>query len=397
MKDFAQLSKKLLKFKDNFLPVIVSDPFCNGLGQVRSLGKEGIKSLVVSDCKSALSFYSRFAIPYLCSSFTKEPEKLIKDLLGLGQRLKELKIKPVLLVIPMEGLLSSLIKNKEKLANFFYFSSDLDLQFFLEDKKNQFDLVEQAGLNLPKTLYLNSSLEINIKEIGLEFPFLVKGRKSKEFYARYHRQAIKVYNCEELNEILKVSSGLKLMLQEEIPGDDTCLLTLGSYMSKTHLPLGVFTGYKLRSSRDYGTAAMAISALAPDVVKQGLYFLQSIKYHGASQIEFKRDARDNKLKFIEINNRLWKWHSLSTYCGVNLTYLQFKDAIGQKITSSLEQKNGKRWWLPLSDTKNSLRRVLKKEMQLSDFIKTLSFDFIDGVGGVSDPLPGIINFFSFKW
>lgn len=54
--------------------------------------------------------------------------------------------------------------------------------------------------------------------------------------------------------------------------------------------------------------------------------------------EFKRDSRDGKLKFLEVNARPW-WHFwLSAKCGVDILYYSYLDTIGEKIGYTDEYK-----------------------------------------------------------
>ena len=51
-------------------------------------------------------------------------------------------------------------------------------------------------------------------------------------------------------------------------------------------------------------------------------------------MEFKRDARDGRLKFIEINARHGLWAGLATAAGVNLSEIAYRDAAGEVIDAA---------------------------------------------------------------
>ena len=59
-------------------------------------------------------------------------------------------------------------------------------------------------------------------------------------------------------------------------------------------------------------------------------------------MEFKRDPRDGGYKLMEINARHWLWHSLAAACGVNLSYVAYRDAIGDPFVAP-RQIDGRRW------------------------------------------------------
>jgi predicted ATP-grasp superfamily ATP-dependent carboligase len=71
--------------------------------------------------------------------------------------------------------------------------------------------------------------------------------------------------------------------------------------------------------------------------------LRHTGFHGISQVEFKLDRRDGRFKLIEINPRLWQWHSLAEACGVNIPHIAYRDLLGDRPTPVRMQDEGKRW------------------------------------------------------
>ncbi len=396
-----EVQQAVSQLETAFVPVLVPEAWINGLGHLRALGRNGIQAVVADPNPKALSFYSRYAIPYQCKPFLNQtPEgeaAFIKELCGLGERIRSTGRTPVLFMLAAERLLAMFVRHQAELKRVFLLTSNYETQLRLEDKREQYRVAQQAGVDVPHTVYVDSREDFERSLPELVYPCLVKPRGGKEFYSRFHCQVMRVTTPEEAREAFERAQDFKLMFQEEIPGEDTELFTLGSYVDAHTRPLGLFTGYKLRGNHKYGTCALGISCEAPEVAAQGMAFLRQAGYHGASQVEFKRDPRDGRLKFLEINNRLWKWHSLTAACGVNLPYLQYLDAIGQAPTELPQQVNGVRWWLPWMDLWSVMKQVKAGEVNLDDYLREISFDFVDGVGSWDDPLPALVNFFGFGW
>ena len=66
--------------------------------------------------------------------------------------------------------------------------------------------------------------------------------------------------------------------------------------------LGVFCWRKLlQDPPGVGTARVAEARWVDDVVGQGLALLRGLRFHGVSQVGFKRDPRDGAYKLMEIN------------------------------------------------------------------------------------------------
>ena len=75
-----------------------------------------------------------------------------------------------------------------------------------------------------------------------------------------------------------------------------------------------------------------------------------------SQVEFKRDPRDGRFCLMEINARHWKWHGLAARCGVNLSYVAYRDAIGDPYLAR-RQRDGVKWIVANKDVPLALLEI----------------------------------------
>jgi D-aspartate ligase len=138
------------------------------------------------------------------------------------------------------------------------------------------------------------------------------------------------------------------MVQELIPGGAEEMYTLGSYLDRDGQALGLFSGRKLSQTRGYmGSARVGESLWVEEVVEQGLALLRALGFHGISQVEVMRDPRDGRYKLLEVNPRLWQWHSLAAACGVDLPYIAYRDLIGDPLPPARMHGDGKRWAITL--------------------------------------------------
>jgi carbamoylphosphate synthase large subunit len=79
-----------------------------------------------------------------------------------------------------------------------------------------------------------------------------------------------------------------------------------------------------------------------------LRLLRALRFHGISQVEFKRDPRDGRYKLMEVNPRLWQWHGLATATGVDLTRIAYLDLIGQPPAPVRMNGRPRRWAITLA-------------------------------------------------
>ena len=173
---------------------------------------------------------------------------------------------------------------------------------------------------------------------------LVKPSDPIGFKRRFRRPAFRCESAAEVDDAYARAVEFEPMVQELVPGRDDELYTVGSYLSRTGEPLGLFCGRKLRQTPPgIGTCRVGEAVWVEEVVDAALRLLRAFDYHGLSQVEFKRDARDGSFKLMEINPRLWQWHGLAAACGVDLSLIAYDDLVGVPPPPVRMDGDGKRW------------------------------------------------------
>ena len=182
-----------------------------------------------------------------------------------------------------------------------------------------------------------------------------------------------------------------LMLQELVPGRDDQLYTLQVYMDHGSEPLAAFVRHKIRQHpRQFGECRFGESQWVPEVAEAGISLLRGIGYHGMAGIEFKRDARDGVLKFMEVNARHVSWHALATALGINFTLVAYQDAVGRPFKAP-PQVDGPRWIWTAHDVPDSVREIARGELSPVEWLTSLRGTRVDGVLSLRDPAPGVFE------
>ncbi|PYT21377.1 MAG: hypothetical protein DMG57_38840 [Acidobacteria bacterium] len=57
----------------------------------------------------------------------------------------------------------------------------------------------------------------------------------------------------------------------------------------------------------------------------------AMRFTGLVEIEFKRDSRDGKFKVLDMNPRVWGWHTLCGRAGVDFPYLTWLLVRGEPV------------------------------------------------------------------
>lgn len=369
--------------------VVLQSSFANGLGIIRALGRAGVPVLALDKSDRALGFDSRYAAGMLCPDPQDDQEAFLLFLEDLGRRLPQRAV-----VFPThDEYIWALSRNADRLAAGFLIPfSRWPRMVMLADKEQQLRAAWRAGVDTPRTVFVTSSDDLaahrdEIDDIG--FPAIFKPVESLAFKQRFQRPVLQIASRDELEAAYeRVADCGTLMFQEIVPGDDDELWTLGSYLNAESQPLALFTGRKLRQHpRTFGTARFAESVWAPEFADAGVRLLQELGYHGVSQVESKRDPRDGKFKLMEVNARHWLWHSLATACGVDLSLVAYKDAIGEPFEAP-RQTEGKKWILSTKDLPDTLRETLHRQMSPLDWARSLPGTATDGLYSWRDPVPG---------
>ena len=321
-------------------PAIVVDVgFVNGLAAIRSLGRAGIPVYAVDHRTSALGFRSRYARKV----FAPDP---LRDEEGFVARLRELG-RGVAFCTHDEGL-AAIARHRDELELLCPFPRDLER---IQRKRVQLE----AARDIPDTRFPASASEAVAAARELGYPVLVKPSEPVGFRQQYGRQAVVCELDSEVEETYGQMEAWEPMVQDLIPGGDGELYSLGAYLNEALEPLGLFCGRKVRQTPPgIGTARLAEAVWVQEVVDAGVELMRALGCNGLAQVEYKRDPRDGRFKLMEINPRLWQWHSLATACGVDLTLIAYRDQTGEHVEPV--QSNGRRrtWALALMPNERPL-------------------------------------------
>jgi D-aspartate ligase len=368
--------------------IVMQVSWANGLDIIRDLSQTGVPLLALDSNARALGLHSRLAAGVVCPDPREHEAEFLHYLEDLGGRFSR---RPVLFPTH-DQYIWPISRHAVRLEKWFIIPfSHWETMQRLHDKREQLETAWRAGVDTPKTVFVDGDddLERGAEEIG--FPAIFKPVESLAFKVRFRRHVLEIGSRDEL---LRVYDAVRdcgtLMLQDIVPGGDEELYTLGSYLDAQSRPLAQFTGHKLRQHPPrFGHVSMAVSAWVPELAEAGLRLLHELGYHGVSQVEFKRDPRDGRYRLMEVNARHWMWHSLATACGVNLSLAAYRDAIGDPYMAP-RQVDGKKWVVALTDARDALSRWRHGDEKLGPWLRSYRGVKVDGLYSLRDPVPGLL-------
>ena len=384
--------------RQNYVPLLTDGAFANQLAIVRGHGKEGFMTVVLNSDPQALTFYSRFAIPVLSPDYKSHPQDFWSFVFDTGKKIRDAGKIPVLTVGDAEWLLDSMIDfGLEKLNEVFVFNQDYQQQQKLMDKFLQYELAVEAGVEMPQTWLMDESFR-NSKP-ALPYPVLIKERRGKKKFSVTGKQAFEVSCWDELIRVTKeLDSEVGFIVQQKITDEgDEKMFSVGGYRErKNEMPV-LFSSRRLRSTREFGSTALSVSEPCPVGLESAGQYLNYLDYYGSCELEFIYHSDQEKLLLLELNPRLYKTQSLATHCGINLNYCAMLNAMGKPLPEMPVQVYGPRWWLAWGDIAAGMSKMQSGEMSFREFMEPLSFDFVNGIDELDDPLPGFVNLFNGKY
>jgi D-aspartate ligase len=361
----------------------------NALGIVRSLGRMGVEVIATDHDSTALAMSSRYARGAVIPDPLADPDAFIDGLLVLGRRHRE---RPVLFATHDEALAAIGPREAEIDEVFLRPWNDWAQMQITMDKSGQHAAARRIGFPIPATVVPGTDDDPvgAAAAAGLRYPVILKPEYSPEFRRVFRAQVLEADGPGALREAWGRAARYGPQIQEVIPGDDDQFWTLGSYRDRTGRPVASFTGRKLRQwPPHFGTARAAEARWDPALAERCHHLLDALDFHGISQVEVKRDARDGRDYLIEVNPRSWLWISLATACGVNIPYACYRDAIGSPIAFPSGHRGGKRWTLITRHAVATAREVRRRRWGVGPAMASLRPPIIDAVIDPRDPRPSI--------
>ncbi len=359
--------------------------YVNGLSAIRSLAALGVPVIALDHRRHALGLRSRLAAPIVCPHPYERPEEFGAMLAEICEALPH-------------GAVAFPTHDEYLVAVNRSAPTSLRLPFGpreliepIQAKRFQYDAAARAGVLLPATFHpADEEAAARAAEV-LRYPAVMKPSEGAGFKRRHGIPLVVAETPEELLAAYRLGAEFAPMLQEHIPGGDDCLWTVGSYVDPGGSVPGIFCGRKLlQAPAGVGTCRVGVAEWDDEAVDYARRLLHALGYHGISQVEYKRDPRDGTLRLMEVNARLWQWHSLAAACGVDLVQMAYRDAIGEPVTTRTSRAAGRRRWVAVV---RHVRESRREHLGLRRTLAPLRPPFSEPVFSLRDPMPAVHQMF----
>jgi D-aspartate ligase len=303
------------------------------LGITRILGREGIPVIVIDKTKANLAKHSK----YSCDFFCVKDDCLLEFLYGLIQKKQYRKW----VIFPTDDFHVNLLsQNKQELETNFIVSTDSwESVSIFYNKRKSYEVAKNFNIPIASTFFPENEKELD--KLIIDYPCIIKPAIMHVFYKQVKKKVFVCRNLIELkanyNKALNLIPADEVIVQEIIKGSgknqfSACFLFL---KGETYVYLAAC---RMRQHPlDFGNATTYAETTEIPLLKEyGERILKAADYNGLCEVEFKFDDRDKQYKFLEVNPRTWKWHSIANKTGTPFIK-NYYDYLNGKSIQRVEQ------------------------------------------------------------
>jgi D-aspartate ligase len=260
----------------------------------------------------------------------------------------------------------------------------------LIDKGSFATAAERTGVPIPRTVPVAGPDDLDALS-DEELPgYFLKPCDSERFNARYRRKGLALQDRVSARADVErlTAEGYALVLQEYIPGPTTAHVFLDGYVDRTGRRRACLARRRLRMYPPrLGNSTLSVT-IALDDVRPALTDLSrlfdDLGFRGFFDAEFKYDGRDGRFKLLEVNARPWWQLELAEACGLDISGLAYRDALGLALSDGPPYPIGRTWVNPAPDLRAWHAVRFRGPSPPRAF-----FGGANAVWSVDDPLPAI--------
>jgi len=338
------------------------------LGLVRQVNKLKIPVYLFIQSHASLAKYSNSVKK---TYFFKSTSQLLEKIHSLSGDSRE-----TLLFPTNDEMVYFLRNNYNLLSKSFYVGIPIpDIVDIFYNKRFTYKFAENHKIPYPKSWFPESLDDIISIGRTLEYPVILKPAVMYLFHKTFGKKAIKCVNVEDLIEKARCISHempiSDIIIQEFIDGGAKNLYSYGTY-SFDGKPVAALMANRIRQNpMDFGNSTtFAITCNVPEIKKYAEKILGLLHYSGLAEIEFMYDEKISQFKFLEVNTRAWKWHTISNPLGFSFLGELINHENKTDMKGTLNFNNKVAWVDRFTDFSVVAKEIIKREMTLPEVLNS---------------------------
>jgi D-aspartate ligase len=358
------------------------------LGVVRSLGRRGVPVWVLEEPAEPLAALSRYAR----RSLRWPPGDDAARVEFLRRLATDEGIEGWALIPTADETAALVSRHHAELAEHYTLTTpDWGAVRWAYDKRLTHELADRVGVVSPRTARPRTAEEA--RAVSIPFPAVLKPAIKESFNALTAAKAWRVDDADELaarfEEACTMVDPEVLMVQELVPGDGHSQFSFAT-LCRDGEPLVWLTARRTRQyPADFGRASTFVETVdCPELLEPSLRLLREMRYSGLIEIEYKRDPRDGVMKLLDMNPRVWGWHTLCIKAGVDLPYLLWLLVSGESVPPA-HARLGVGWLRLTTDTPTALKELVGGRLPLGEYVRSFRRPRESAIFAWDDLRPGL--------
>jgi D-aspartate ligase len=365
------------------------------LGIVRSLGRHSIPVLVLTDdhVVAAVSRYTTGRMPW---PDTDDPQRL-----GCLFALCDAHYLDGWMLFATDDENTAFIsRNHSKLSERFRMTTPRwDILRWAYDKRLTHRLADELGIDRPWT-YTAVGRE-GLAAMPCSFPLILKPAFKQQRNSFTRAKAWRVDDRESLLSAYDAACDLVepsiIMIQELIPGSGQCQFSYAALCRDGDIVASITARRTRQYPLEFGLASSYVESIeSPEVESASRRFLKAIGVTGLAEVEFKRDPRDGRFKLLDVNLRVWGWHTLGRRAGADFPYLTWQLIRGTSL-SPVRCSPGVRWLRMTTDLPAAAIEMRRGNLSPLTYLKSLLGPLEYAIFTLDDPLPALLDIPLLAW
>jgi D-aspartate ligase len=261
------------------------------------------------------------------------------------------------------------------------------------DKHRMNERAAALGLDLPRSVCAGSRADL--LNADLRFPVILKPAVKHAGNAFTLAKAWRADDRTTLLTLYDDAAALvgadAVVVQELIPGRGAAQFSYAALWDHGQ-PVASLTARRLRQYPiDFGYTSTFVETIARADVEHGACrFLESLGYDGLVEVEFKHDARDGRLKLLDVNARVWTWIALGGRAGVDFPHLLWRLAMGETL-ANMRAAPGIGWMHASRDIVAACQEMAAGHLAPRNYLSSLRGPLQFAAFAADDPLPGVLD------
>lgn len=371
--------------------VIVGGHFLS-LGAARSLAKHGIPVYILDSGPSVAQFSRHVRRFFNCPS-EEDEASFVEFLLQIGT---ERGLEDWVLFPSRDEHVRILARHRERLSGHYLVTTPpWDVVKFLYDKRLTYQLAMQQGVAIPETH--NPGSVDDLISLDLDFPIVLKPAISTHLSSVIKKKAYRANDMQELIDLYEMMAAImdpaEILVQELIPGRAENLFSFVGFF-KDGVPVAGLSARRPRQHpMEFGRASTFVEIVdIPQLETLATQLLQGIAYSGLAEVEFMYDLKDGRFELLEVNPRIWGWHTIAIRAGLDLPYIAYADAVGKEFKVG-PVRQGVKWVRLVTDVPTAALEILKRRLTVRNYLTSILGETEFAVLRLSDPLPFVADLF----